>query len=121
MSFQYIESPRLIERRGGSDRMDWKVSRWIAPWDGKEEMVAGIVGVPLSRSSISPSAASEAPDAICSVWCSFAPYDADHGSGFVIDDGERVGNIRMHTTDIVRCHQNILRGWGELYERTAAH
>lgn len=46
MSFQYIEPSGLIDRRGGADRMDWKVSQWISPWDGKEEMEAGIVGVP---------------------------------------------------------------------------
>jgi formiminoglutamase len=121
MSFQYIEPSRLIDRRGGADRMDWKVSQWISPWDGKEEMEAGIVGVPLSRSSISPSAASEAPDAIRSSWRSFTPYDADHDVDLSPMRVRDVGNIRMHTTDIPRCHQNILRGMGELYERTAAY
>jgi len=120
MSFQYIEPPRLIDRRGGSDRMEWKVSQWITPWDGKEEMAAGIVGVPLSRSSISPSAASEAPDAIRSVWRAFTPYDADHDVDLSPMKVRDVGNIRMHTTDILRCHQNILRGLSELYEQTAA-
>jgi formiminoglutamase len=120
MSFQYIESPRLIERHGGSDRMDWKVSRWIAPWDGKEEMVAGIVGFPflVRRSALLLPA--KHPTRFVPFGARLTPYDADH-DGFVPDDGERVGKICMHTTDIFRCHQNILRGWGELYERTAAH
>lgn len=66
-----------------------------------------ILGIPLSRSSISASAASENPDAMRRAWKYFMTYNLDHDVDLsemrVVD----LGDVRQHVTDIARCHQNI--------------
>ncbi|OYD06242.1 agmatinase family protein [Paludifilum halophilum] len=66
-----------------------------------------LLGVPLSRSSISASAASENPDAIRRAWKSFTPYnleeDVDLTPLRVVD----LGDVPQHVTDIAACHRNI--------------
>ncbi|MED4753046.1 agmatinase family protein [Brevibacillus choshinensis] len=66
-----------------------------------------ILGIPLSRSSISASASSENPDAMRRAWKYFTTYNLDHDVDLsemrVVD----LGDVRQHVTDIARCHQNI--------------
>ncbi|MCS1351928.1 agmatinase family protein [Mechercharimyces sp. CAU 1602] len=115
--FVNIVPPALVNRASG-DRLDHKVSEWIQPWDYQESLHAGFIGLPLSRSSISASAASETPNALRASWKSFATYDADHDvdlSSLCVRD---IGDIRMHTTDIKQCHRNIAEGLYELYQQT---
>ncbi|WP_113926966.1 agmatinase family protein [Bacillus sp. P14.5] len=89
-----------------------KVHEWIKtiPGDGQvswEVVDVTILGVPLSRSSISASSASENPDAMRRAWKSFATYNLDYDVDLselsVID----LGDVRQHVTDIAVCHQNI--------------
>lgn len=68
-----------------------------------------ILGVPLSRSSISASGASEFPEAFRRSWRSFATYnlddDVDLAEMTVLD----AGDVPMHVTDISKCHNNIIQ------------
>lgn len=67
-----------------------------------------ILGVPLSRSSISASGASEFPDAFRRSWKGFTTYNLDDDvdlSGMTVLDA---GDVPMHVTDISKCHQNII-------------
>ncbi|GGE08957.1 formimidoylglutamase [Marinithermofilum abyssi] len=116
MPFHYIQPPVFINRAGSVDRFDRKVSQWIVPWEEGQEVEAGLIGVPLSRSSISPSAASEAPNALRGVWKSFAAYDVDHDVDLTRIRAADFGDIAMHVTDIPRCHQNIEAGVLEMLE-----
>ncbi|KQL45563.1 formimidoylglutamase [Brevibacillus choshinensis] len=91
-----------------------KVNEWIetlevahadqTDWSAVD---ATILGIPLSRSSISASAASENPDAMRRAWKYFTTYNLDHDVDLsemrVVD----LGDVRQHVTDIARCHQNI--------------
>ncbi|WP_243292939.1 agmatinase family protein [Bacillus sp. FJAT-47783] len=85
-----------------------KVHEWIKP--AKEDMAEPdviLLGIPLSRSSISASFASEHPDAFRRAWKSFTTYHLDYDVDLkdlhVID----IGNVKQHVTDISRCHENI--------------
>lgn len=91
-----------------------KVNEWIQTVSAAaaddidwSEYDAAILGVPLSRSSISASAASENPDAMRRAWKYFTPYNLDHdvdlSSLRVVD----LGDVRQHVTDIAQCHRNI--------------
>lgn len=91
-----------------------KVNEWIQTLDAAGAAEANwndvdvtILGVPLSRSSISSSAASENPDAMRRAWKYFTTYnldyDVDLSSLSVVD----LGDVRQHVTDIAQCHRNI--------------
>lgn len=113
----YLLPPSLINRMGGADRLDLKVSRWLLPWEQGEKVEIGCIGAPLSRSSISASAASETPNAIRLAWRGFSTWYADYDtdlSDLIVRD---MGDIRMHTTDIVACQRNIEQGLLTLYRQ----
>ncbi|MBA4602264.1 agmatinase family protein [Thermoactinomyces sp. AMNI-1] len=119
MGFQYLAPPPFVHQSEAADPNDVKVSEWIQPWDGKEQADVGVIGIPLSRSSISASAASESPWAIRQSWRYFSAYDVDHDIDLTRLKVRDLGDIRMHTTDIPLCHRHIEKGIEEVY-RTAA-
>lgn len=91
-----------------------KVSEWIqtlevahADQTDWADVDVTILGIPLSRSSISASAASENPDAMRRAWKYFTTYNLDHDVDVsdlrVVD----LGDVRQHVTDIAQCHRNI--------------
>lgn len=88
---------------------DFKVKDWIVPvWE--ERMATWdvvITGVPLSRSSISASAASEFPEAFRRSWTLFSTYYLDEHVDFRELRVADLGDVKMHGTDILRCHANI--------------
>ncbi len=119
MEFRYVAPPPFVHQPEAADPNDIKVSEWIRPWDGKEQADAGVIGIPLSRSSISASAASESPWAIRQSWRNFSAYDVDHNVDLTRLKVRDFGDIRMHVTDIPRCHHQIEKGMGEVYQATA--
>jgi formiminoglutamase len=100
-----------------------KVHEWIQPitavTDPEEAKNAEVVilGVPLSRSSISASGASEFPEAFRRSWRSFTTYnlddDVDLAEMTVLD----AGDVPMHVTDISTCHDNIIQASALLHSR----
>ncbi|MFC4077812.1 agmatinase family protein [Salinithrix halophila] len=68
---------------------------------------AAILGVPLSRSSISASAASETPEEFRRAWRSFTPYNLEEDIDLTPLSVVDLGDVRQHVTDISRCHQSI--------------
>ncbi|MED4908191.1 agmatinase family protein [Brevibacillus centrosporus] len=91
-----------------------KVNEWIQTLDVARagefdwsNVDVALLGVPLSRSSISASAASENPDAMRRAWKYFTTYNLDHEVDLselhVVD----VGDVRQHVTDIAKCHSHI--------------
>lgn len=99
------------------DRYDTKVSNWIKQWDGKEKVEFGIVGLPLSKPSISHSGASMAPKAIRELFSAFSTYVEDDKVNLDTVDVKDIGDILMHPTDIVRSHQRIEDTLTDLYSK----
>ena len=99
-----------------------KVHEWIETLDPADsapnwrDIDVTLLGVPLSRSSISASAASETPDALRRAWKYFATYNLDEGVDLsplrVVD----LGDVRQHVTDIAACHRNILEAMAAMRE-----
>lgn len=92
-----------------------RVNEWIRTLERDEtaspiwsDIDVTLLGVPLSRSSISASAASETPDALRRAWKYFTTYNLEEGVDLsplrVVD----LGDVRQHVTDIAACHRNIL-------------
>lgn len=117
--FSFLNPPPFYYQTALSDANDIKVSQWLTSWDEKEQIDAVLVGVPLSRSSISASAASESPLAVRQSFRSFSTFDVDHEVNLLPLKVRDLGDIRMHTTDIPQCHQNIEQGMAEVYRATA--
>lgn len=105
-SFRWRSAPQGAELR---------VHEWIRTLDpeGKEEwnwskVDVTLFGVPLSRSSISASAASETPDAMRQAWKFFTTYNLDYDVDLTPLHVVDLGDVRQHVTDIAACHRNIM-------------
>ncbi|UTR08945.1 agmatinase family protein [Evansella sp. LMS18] len=100
-----------------------KVHEWIKPVteikseSELNEADALLFGIPLSRSSISASAASEFPDFFRRSWKGFATYNIDADMDLshlsVIDLGDTI----QHVTNIEECHRNIIRAMRDIKTR----
>jgi formiminoglutamase len=91
---------------------DVKVHEWIRQLQSEEEFNkknwdAVIFGVPLSRSSISASGASEFPEAFRRSWKGFSTYNLDFEKDLQQLKVADLGDVKMHFTDIPQCHSNI--------------
>lgn len=114
MSYPYPQLKRPPFRWSSGQGSDPKVHEWIRTLTGEEQTVdfgpvdVTILGIPLSRSSISASAASENPEAMRLAWKSFYPYhleyDVDLTSLHVLD----LGDVHQHITNISLSHQWII-------------
>jgi formiminoglutamase len=101
---QHVERPNARFR----DHLDPKVSDWITPYDPQQKFDVAILGAPLSKTSISHSAASRLPDAIRALFHSYSPYHVNHR----LDLSEQlkvadVGNVQMHLTNLEACQKRI--------------
>lgn len=115
--YQYLVPPPFVWKSKSTDPMDVKVNQLIQEHIPGQSFGVGLIGVPLSRSSISPSAASENPHAIRSIWKSFTTYNIDYDIDLSCLQIADLGDIKMHVTDIPRCHQNIENGMVEVFEK----
>ncbi|WP_339214787.1 agmatinase family protein [Solibacillus sp. FSL W8-0372] len=88
---------------------DMKVKDWIEPSYGvcSDDFDVVITGVPLSRSSISASAASEYPEYFRKSWNYFTTYSIDENVDFRALRVADLGDVKLHGTNILQCHENI--------------
>jgi formiminoglutamase len=99
-----------------------KVHEWIQPItaDADREVSKNaevvILGVPLSRSSISASAASEFPEAFRRSWKSFTTYNLDDDVDLSELTAIDAGDVPMHVTNIQKCHQNIIEASAAIHQ-----
>ncbi|SDM37326.1 agmatinase family protein [Bacillus sp. OK048] len=114
-SFLYpkINPPSFTWVRPESDKVD-KVHEWIQPItaltdpERSKDTEVVILGVPLSRSSISASGASEFPESFRRSWKNFATYNLDDDVDLSELTALDAGDVPMHVTNIQKCHQNII-------------
>ncbi|GLX70970.1 agmatinase family protein [Paenibacillus glycanilyticus] len=113
----YLKNP---EQAVFKDRFETKVAHWIRSWDWAEPLLAGIVGVPLSKTSISISSASTTPAAIRNAFYSFTTYSMEYGVDLQELAVRDLGDIQMHATDMAECHRRIEESLRTLYENYPA-
>lgn len=80
------------------------VHHWVRQ-EGDADVI--LFGAPLSRSSISASAASEYPEAFRKMWKSFATYNLDERIDLREVSVRDAGDVSMHTTNIKESHRRI--------------
>lgn len=111
--FPKLNPPSFTWVRPENERAAVKVHEWIIPLStGSDPEKCKntdfvVVGVPLSRSSISASGASEFPDAFRRAWKFFSTYNLDEEIDLADGTAVDAGDVPMHVTDISRCHENI--------------
>jgi len=92
---------------------DLRVHEWIQQIEASNNFLSDqkwdvvMVGVPLSRTSISPSAASEFPEAFRRSWKSFSTYNIDYDLDLQSLSVADLGDVSIHVTDNQKSHQNI--------------
>ncbi|SEO01434.1 formimidoylglutamase [Paenibacillus sp. OV219] len=110
----FLKSPDQAAFR---DHLETRLSHWIRRWDGQEQLIAGIIGIPLSKSSISLSGASMTPAAVRAAFKSFTTYSLEYGVDLQHMAVRDLGDIQMHVTDIGECHSRIETCLTKLYEK----
>lgn len=73
-----------------------------------------LFGVPLSRSSISISGASDFPEAFRRSWKGFSTYNFDYDLDLKELSIGDLGDVKMHVTDIRMCHNYIMEAMKEI-------
>lgn len=113
---QFLISPATTWNR--VDHEDMKVKDWIEPSYAQLESRFDVVitGVPLSRSSISASAASEYPESFRKSWNLFTTYSIDENVDFRELRIADLGDVKMHGTNILQCHENIERAMTDIQQ-----
>ncbi|WP_124727250.1 agmatinase family protein [Staphylospora marina] len=113
---ELLHPPELIRRSNWRDRYETKVSQWLTPWDGEEPIDIGFIGAPLSKTSISVSAASMTPNALRELFPAVTTYSIDHDVDLQELRARDLGDIQMHPTDLSRCHANIEQALTNVYQ-----
>lgn len=80
------------------------VHHWVKQ-EGEADVI--LFGAPLSRSSISASAASEYPEAFRKMWKGFAAYNLDERIDLTKISVRDMGDVAMHTTNVKESHRRI--------------
>ncbi|WP_462409804.1 agmatinase family protein [Neobacillus sp. Marseille-QA0830] len=119
-----LNPPGFIWVRPDKGKRISKVHEWIQPLTNESSDVSLaekadvlVVGVPLSRSSISASGASEFPDHFRRSWKSFSTYHLEEDTDLAEITAVDAGDVPMHVTDISRCHDNIVEASSMLHGR----
>ncbi|MDO6656941.1 agmatinase family protein [Anaerobacillus sp. 1_MG-2023] len=109
--YPMLNRPSMIWSKQTDKRVDLKVHEWIETigemkphW---EDYDVTILGVPLSKSSISTSAASENPDAMRRAWRAFGTYNLEEEVDLARLKAIDLGDVKQHVTDIRYTHQQI--------------
>lgn len=100
-----------LEKPGGRfrDRLDPKVADWILPYDSQAPgFHVAFMGAPLSKTSISHSAAFRLPDAIRQAFQALTPYSVEHRLALnEVLTAVDFGNVKMHATELSKNQQRI--------------
>ncbi len=119
-----LDSWLIPPSTGFRDHLDPKVKDWLGPFQANptpESFDSALMGAPLSKTSISHSAAFRLPDAVRAVFAALTPYSVHHRLN--LQESLRVadlGNVAMHLTDLTRCQTNItgaVQAYASQYEK----
>ncbi|MFC7370128.1 formimidoylglutamase [Fictibacillus iocasae] len=89
------------------DRGIKKSGELLTPWDGSIVSGIGIVGIPLSKTSISHSGAHLAPETIRSMMHTLTTYQIGSGHDLWGESITDFGDVTMHVTDLAECQSRI--------------
>lgn len=106
-SIQYLNPAEVVRTTSYQNAGEVKIANWIKPWDHKEQMDAGIIGVPIAKSGGYWKGVFEAPNAIRDAFAWFGTYSPDFDvdmQDLVVRD---IGDVEIHATGIVLSQDRI--------------
>lgn len=116
--FEFINPPELIRRSHREDRYEKRVNNWMTVWDGQEPFDAGLLMVPFGKAAQSgTSGVAAAPNALRQAFLMNTTYSPDFDVDLQALRVRDIGDVRMHMTDIPRCHANIKSAVSQLYQK----
>ncbi|MCH5584896.1 agmatinase family protein [Shimazuella sp. AN120528] len=104
---KHLNPPALQYAGGKGDPYVTTIAEWIEKPQADMSYDLCVLGVPLSKSSISFSGAHLHPATFRKLWSNFTTYHWDLDLDFTQLRAVDFGDIAMHVTDIATCHQNI--------------
>lgn len=110
--YPQLDRPQRVWTKKAEATEDVKVHEWIRPVHETTDLGnvdVTILGVPLAKSSISTSAASENPEAMRAAWKSFQTYNLDEDVDLASLRAVDLGDVKQHVTDIQHTHENITK------------
>lgn len=103
----HLSPPTVVKRAGWQDSEELRVNNWLTPWDGKESLDAGLIGLPYSGASINPSAAYGAPEAVRLAFRFNTTYSPDWDTDIRDLRVRDLGDVGGHLTDVAVAHGKI--------------
>jgi formiminoglutamase len=103
----YLIPPEVQRRSHWNDRFETRISNWLAPWDFASPIDVGIIGVPMSKSSIRASGASMAPNAFRESLGIFTTYSPDYDVDLATMKVRELGDVQVPLIDAVAGLQRI--------------
>lgn len=97
------------------DRGITRANLLLKEWNGEEVASFGLVGLPLSKTSISASGAAAAPLHIRKALASYTTYAIEEEIDLQKQRITDFGDVKMHVTDLVECHHRIESSLAKLY------
>jgi len=102
-----------------TDRYTKKAKELLTTWSKDEKGAFGLVGLPLSKPSISHSGAAFAPGTIRDSLQSYSVYSGEQTFDLT-DQVIDFGDLEMHPTDIVESQKRLYEGLLDIYQTEAA-
>lgn len=119
--FSYLTQPLLRHAQGKGDPYVTRLSEWVEQtYQPGEAYDFAIIGVPLSKSSISFSGAHAHPLQFRQLLSAFTTYNLDEDVDLASLRAVDLGDVAMHVTDIARCQKNIESALEEVTARVSA-
>ncbi|MGC5324230.1 agmatinase family protein [Brevibacillus sp. SYSU BS000544] len=119
--FNYIAAPPFRYTQGKGDPFVTRLSEWIEQtYNATVDYDFAILGVPLSKSSISFSGAHAHPLQFRQLLSAFTTYNFDKDIELSELAAVDLGDVSMHVTDILRCHKNIEEALHEVTQQLTA-
>lgn len=103
----HLNPPSVVRRAAWQDTPELRVNNWLTPWDFAEPLDAGLIGVPYSGASISPSGAAGGPEAVRLAFRYFVTYSPDWETDIRDLRVRDLGDTGSHLTDVAIAHRRI--------------
>ncbi|MBD8070848.1 formimidoylglutamase [Bacillus sp. PS06] len=114
-SFEYVKKPGTPFH----DRHVTKAEKIFVPYEEthRQQQKVGLIGAPLSKSSISHSGAAFAPSTIRRMFQAYTNYSVEDARNLPIESVVDYGDIVMHATDILESQKRIRESIEEILQQ----